>query len=118
MFSGRFISLHDNCRFEKQMELEQKAFEEQKIRIHTEFAGDKERLLKEIQVKEQELEMQREKSLKDKKDTCEQLNREFNEKVRLLEKRNKVNWNWRMCVHLETEPHQSISKSHCFLIEC
>ncbi|XP_031626285.1 centrosomal protein of 131 kDa isoform X2 [Contarinia nasturtii] len=75
-------------RFEKQMELEQKTFEDTKNRILTEFTAEKERLLKEVQQKEHELEMQRDKLLKDKKEMAEHLNREFNEKVRMIEKRN------------------------------
>lgn len=77
-------------RFEKQMELEQKAFEDSKNRIITEFAAEKDRLIKEIHQKEEELEIQREKLLKDKKEMAEQLNREFTEKVRMIEKRNQV----------------------------
>lgn len=72
------------------MELEQKAFEDSKNRILAEFSADKDRLLKEIHQKEQELEFQREKLLKDKKEMAEHLNREFNEKVRMIEKRNQV----------------------------
>lgn len=72
------------------MELEQKTFEDTKHRMLTEFTTEKERLLKEIQQKEQELEMQRDKQLKDKKEMAEHLNREFNEKVRMIEKRNQV----------------------------
>lgn len=72
------------------MELEQKTFEDAKNRILTEFSAEKDRMLKEIQQREQELEAQREKLLRDKKETAEQLNREFNEKVRMIEKRNQV----------------------------
>lgn len=72
------------------MELEQKTFEDTKNRILTEFSAEKDRLLRELQQKEQELEAQREKLLRDKKDTAEHLNREFNEKVRMIEKRNQV----------------------------
>lgn len=72
------------------MELEQKAFEDSKNRILGEFSGEKDRLLKEIHQKEQELEMQREKFHKDKKEITEQMNREFNEKMRMIEKRNQV----------------------------
>ncbi|XP_055313157.1 centrosomal protein of 131 kDa isoform X2 [Sitodiplosis mosellana] len=75
-------------RFEKQMELEQRTFEDAKNRILSEFSAEKDRLLKEIQHKEQELDAQREKLLRDKKETAEHLNREFNEKVRMIEKRN------------------------------
>lgn len=77
-------------RFEKQMEVEQKAFEDSKNRMLIEFSAEKDRLLKEIHQKEQELEFQREKLLKDKKDISEHLNREFNEKSRMIEKRNQV----------------------------
>lgn len=73
------------------MEAEQKAFEDSKNRILVEFSTEKDRLLKEIQQKEQDLEMQRDKSLKEKKEMAEQLNREFTEKMRLIEKRNQVN---------------------------
>lgn len=72
------------------MELEQKAFEDSKNRILTEFSGEQDRLLKEIHQKERELEMQREKFHKDKKEMTEHLNREFNEKMRMIEKRNQV----------------------------
>lgn len=72
------------------MELEQKAFEDSKNRILAEFSAEKDRLIKEIHQKEQETELQREKFLKDKKELTEQLNREFNEKVRMIEKRNQV----------------------------
>lgn len=72
------------------MEVEQKTFEDSKNRIFAEFSAEKDRLLKEIHQKEQELEMQREKTLKEKKELAEQLNREFAEKVRMIEKRNQV----------------------------
>lgn len=72
------------------MELEQKAFEDSRNRIHCEFSAEKDRLIKEIHQKEQELDMQRDKLLKDKKEMAEHLNREFNEKVRIIEKRNQV----------------------------
>lgn len=77
-------------RFEKQMELEQKAFEDAKNRMLSEFSAEKDRLLKEIHQKDHELEFQREKLLKDKKEMAEHLNREFTEKVRMIEKRNQV----------------------------
>lgn len=72
------------------MELEQKSLEDSKNRILTEFSAEKDRLLKEIHQKEQELEMQREKFHKDKKEITEQMNREFTEKMRMIEKRNQV----------------------------
>lgn len=72
------------------MELEQKSFEDSKNRILVEFSGEKDRLLKEIHQKEQELEIQREKFHKDRKEIIEQMNREFNEKMRMIEKRNQV----------------------------
>lgn len=72
------------------MQLEQKTFEDTKNRLFHEFSTEKDRLLKEIQQKEQELEMQREKLLKEKKEMAEHMNREFSEKVRMIEKRNQV----------------------------
>lgn len=72
------------------MEVEQKAFEDSKNRMLVELSGDKDRLVKEIHQKEQELGLQREKLLREKKEMAEQLNREFNDKVRMIEKRNQV----------------------------
>lgn len=79
------------------MELEQKAFEDSKNRMLSEFSAEKDRLLKEIHQKEHELEFQREKLLKDKKEMAEHLNREFNEKVRMIEKRNQVSHGLDVC---------------------
>ena len=56
----------------------------------SEFSAEKDRMLKEMHQKEQELDSQREKLLRDKKEMAEHLNREFNEKVRMIEKRNQV----------------------------
>lgn len=72
------------------MELEQRTFEDIKNRMHSEFSTEKDRLIKEIHQKDQEFELQREKLLKDKKEMVEHLNREFSEKIRLIEKRNQV----------------------------
>lgn len=55
-----------------------------------EFAIEKERLLNEQQQKEYEFGLQREKLIKEKKELAEHLNRECNDKVRMMDKRNQV----------------------------
>lgn len=77
-------------RFERQIEIEQKAFEEHKHRLIAEFTSEKERLHNEQQQKENDFDMQREKIIKDKKELIDHINREFNDKVRMIEKRNQV----------------------------
>lgn len=44
----------------------------------------------EQQQKENDFDMQREKIIKDKKELIDHINREFNDKVRMIEKRNQV----------------------------
>lgn len=70
------------------MEIEQKAFEEQKVRLASEFAAEKERMQAEHRAKEHEHEARRDKLQQEKKDVVDHLNRELVEKVRLIEKRN------------------------------
>lgn len=82
--------IHYVHRFERQIEIEQKSFEEHKHRLIAEFSADKERLHNEQQQKENDFDMQREKIIKDKKELIEHMNREFNDKVRMIEKRNQV----------------------------
>lgn len=72
------------------MEIEQKAFEEHKSRLLSEFGMEKERLQNEKHQKEIDSELQREKMIKDKKELIEHMNREFNDKVRMMEKRHQV----------------------------
>lgn len=72
------------------MEKEQKSFEEQKNKLLTEFAMEKDRLLNEQQQKEYDLGVQRDKFIKEKKELVEHLNRECNDKIRMIEKRNQV----------------------------
>lgn len=74
------------------MEIEQKAFEEHKIRLVSDFNAEKERMHNEKQQKEIDLEMQREKMSKDKKELIDHLSREFNDKVRMMEKRHQVSY--------------------------
>lgn len=72
------------------MEIEQKSFEEQKTKLIAEFSIEKDRLLNEQQQKEYDFGVQREKLLKEKKELLEHLNRECNDKIRMMEKRNQV----------------------------
>lgn len=77
-------------RFERQIEIEQKTFEEQKSRLIVEFSCEKERLLSEHRQTEHDFELRRDKLLQEKKDLAEHLHREFADKVRMIEKRNQV----------------------------
>lgn len=77
-------------RFQRQMEIEQKAFEEHKQRLISEFTVEKERLHDEKQQKECEFEIQRDKMNKDKKDLIDHMSRELNDKIRMMEKRHQV----------------------------
>lgn len=72
------------------MEIEQKSFEEHKLRLVADFGAEKERLLVEQRQKEHDFEIRREKLIQDKKDMIEHLNREFADKARMIEKRNQV----------------------------
>lgn len=72
------------------MEVEQKAFEEHKSRLMAEFAAEKERQQCEQRQKEHHFDTQREKLLHEKKELAEHLNREYNDKIRMIEKRNQV----------------------------
>lgn len=77
-------------RFERQMEIEQKSFEEKKLRSIAEFNTEKERLINEHRQKQHELEVRCDKLLQEKKELAEHLHREFSDKVRIIEKRNQV----------------------------
>lgn len=72
------------------MEIEQKSFEEHKLRLVSDFNTEKERMHNEKQQKDIDLEMQRDKMNKDKKELIDHMNREFNDKVRMMEKRHQV----------------------------
>lgn len=72
------------------MEDDQKSFEEQRSRLISDFAMEKERLLNELRQKDLDTEVLKEKLVQDKKDIIEHLNREFTEKIRMIDKRNQV----------------------------
>lgn len=76
--------------FERQMEIEQKSFEEQKNRLIAEFAAEKERMHTECRQKEAEFDARRDKLLQDRKDIVAHLNRECDEKIRMTEKRSQT----------------------------
>lgn len=78
-------------RFERQMEIERKSFEEQKLRLISEFNSEKERWLSEHRHNEHEFEVRRDKWQHEKKELAEHLHREYADKVRSIEKRNQVN---------------------------
>lgn len=77
-------------RFERQIEIEQKSFEEQRSRQIGEFNGEKERWLNEHRQKEHEFEVRRDKMQQEKKELVEHLHREFADKMRIIEIRNQV----------------------------
>lgn len=77
-------------RFERQVEIEQKSFDEQKSRLTAEFNAEKERWLSEHRQHEHEFELRRDKLQQEKKELVEHLHREFADKVRMIEKRNQV----------------------------
>lgn len=77
-------------RFERQMEIEQKSFEEQKLRLVCEFNAEKDRWLSEHRQNEHEFEVRRDKLQQEKKELAEHLHRELADKLRIIEKRNQV----------------------------
>lgn len=77
-------------RFERQMEIERKSFEDQKSRLIGEFNSEKERWINEHRNNEHEYEVRRDKLQQEKKDLIEHLHRDFADKVRIIEKRNQV----------------------------
>lgn len=77
-------------RFERQREEDQKTFEEQKSRLISDFAIEKDRLVNELRQKDMDFERFKEKMVLDKKDIIEHLNQEFTEKIRMIDKRNQV----------------------------
>lgn len=77
-------------RFERQIEIEQRAFAEQRTKLTAEFAVEKSRIYNELRQKEQEFDQRKDKMLQDKKDMAELLNKEFLEKTKMIEKKSQV----------------------------
>lgn len=75
-------------RFEKQMESEQKSFEQQKHRLLIECNSEKERIYFELKEKEVDFDVKREQLIRGRKDVVEQMRKEFKDKLRQQESKH------------------------------
>ena len=79
-------------RFERQIQHEQKSFEDQKSRLATEFIFEKDRILTEMKNKENEFEHRKDELNFDKQDAINHMKKDFKERIMLIEHKNQVSF--------------------------
>lgn len=77
-------------RFERQMEADQKSFEDQKSKLLVDFSIEKNRLQSEIKQKELEYERRKDELVGDKDDVILRMKRDFKERLSQIENKNQV----------------------------
>lgn len=83
--------MNASFRFDRQIETEQKLFEEQKNRLVIDFVNEKERLNTELRDKELDYERRKDQILHERNSTVEQLKIEFSERIKAIDRKNQVN---------------------------
>ncbi|XP_055693677.1 centrosomal protein of 131 kDa [Lutzomyia longipalpis] len=77
-------------RYERQLAMEHKSFEEQKAKLLLDFAAEKERLLVEMREKDAEAEQRRETIIRERSDMIDQVRRDQKDKQKILEEQHQA----------------------------